>query len=216
MEREFKQFPLSRVALEVGTHSPWVSRILKQLGHEVIVANARRVKLISESSRKNDRLDAEFLARLARADQKLLAPVRHRSEAAQADLTLVRVRVQLVELRTQAVNAARGLVKSFGQRLPKRDAASWKQEHAEHLAPEIRPHIESLLRVAETLTGEIESCDEEMKKISRERYAQETERVQQVPGVGPVTSLSYVLTLEDPHRFKRSGCGVLSGIAAQE
>ena len=209
MEREFKQFPFSRVALEVGTHSPWVSRILKQLGHEVIVANARRVKLISESSRKNDRLDAEFLARLARADQKLLAPVRHRSEAAQADLTLVRVRAQLVELRTQAVNAARGLVKSFGQRLAKRDAASWKQEHAEHLAPEIRPHIESLLRVAETLTGEIESCDEEMKKISRERYAQETERVQQVPGVGPVTALSYVLTLEDPHRFKRSrdvGC----------
>ena len=209
MEREFKRFPLSRVALEVGTHSPWVSRTLKQLGHEVIVANARRVKLISESSRKNDRLDAEFLARLARADQKLLAPVRHRSEAAQADLTLVRVRAQLVELRTQAVNAARGLVKSFGQRLPKRDAASWKQEHAEHLAPEIRPHIESLLRVAETLTGEIESCDEEMKKISRERYAQETERVQQVPGVGPVTALSYVLTLEDPHRFKRSrdvGC----------
>ena len=107
MEREFKQFPLSRVALEVGTHSPWVSRILKQLGHEVIVANARRVKLISESSRKNDRLDAEFLARLARADQKLLAPVRHRSEAAQADLTLVGVRAQLVELRTQRVNAAR-------------------------------------------------------------------------------------------------------------
>jgi transposase len=209
MEREFKKFPHSRVALEVGTHSPWVSRILKQLGHEVIVANARRVKLISESSRKNDRLDAEFLARLARADQKLLAPVRHRSEVAQADLTLVRVRAQLVELRTQAVNAARGLVKSFGQRLPKRDAGSWKQEHAEHLAPGIRPHIERLLRVAERLTGEIDSCDEQMKEISRERYAQETERVQQVPWVGPVTALSYVLTLEDPHRFKRSrdvGC----------
>ena len=84
-----------------------MSRILAQLRHEVIVADARRVKLISESSRKNDRLDAEFLARLARADQKLLAPVRHRSEAAQADLTLVGVRAQLVELRTQRVNAAR-------------------------------------------------------------------------------------------------------------
>ena len=93
--------------------------------------------------------------------------------------------------------------------MPKRDADSWKPEHAEQLAPGIRPHVERLLRVAEALTGEIDSCDEEMKKISRERYAQETERVQQVPGVGPVTALSYVLTLEDPHRFKRSrdvGC----------
>jgi len=105
-------------------------------------------------------------------------------------------------------------VKSFGQRLPKRDAGSWKQEHAEHLPPGIRLHIERLLRVVETLTGEIGSCDEQLKKISRERYAQETERVQQVPGVGSVTALSYVLTLEDPHRFKHSrdvgcylGCG---------
>ena len=102
LELVFRHFPPSVVALEVGTHSPWVSRLLTGLGHQVIVANARRVKLISESSRKNDRLDAELLARLARADEKLLGPVRHRSEAAQADLTLVRVRAQLVELRTQA------------------------------------------------------------------------------------------------------------------
>jgi transposase len=112
LEVVFGKFPPSRVALEVGTHSPWVSRLLQALGHEVIVANARRVKLISESSRKNDRLDAEFLARRARADEKRLAPVRHRSEAAQVDLMVVRVRAQLVELRTQAINAARGLVKS--------------------------------------------------------------------------------------------------------
>jgi transposase len=107
--REFQKFPLSRVALEVGTQSPWVSRILKQLGHEVIVANARQVKPISESSRKNDRLDAEFVARLARADQKLLAPVRHRSEVAQADLTLVRVRAQLMELRTPGGQCGAGI-----------------------------------------------------------------------------------------------------------
>lgn len=211
LELAFRGFPPSVVALEVGTHSPWVSRLLTGLGHRVIVANARRVKLISESSRKNDRLDAEFLARLARADEKLLAPVRHRSETAQADLTLVRVRAQLVELRTQAINAARGLVKSFGQRLPKRDAGSWKPEHADGLAPGIQPHIRRLLRVVRELSQEIDGCEEGMEKMAAERYASETQQLQQVSGVGLVTSLSYVLTLEDPHRFERSrdvGCYV--------
>lgn len=207
----FEKFPGSVVALEVGTHSPWVSRLLEGLGHEVIVANARQVKLISESSRKNDRLDAEFLARLARADRKLLAPVRHRGEGAQADLMGVRVRAQLVELRTQAVNAARGLVKSFGQRLPKCDADSLKRTHAEHLGPAIRGHIERLLGMVEALTAEIASCDRELEQLSRERYGRETAQLQQVGGVGTITSLAYVLTLEDPHRFGRSrdvGCYV--------
>jgi transposase len=161
----FRQFPSSVVALEVGTHSPWISRLLEVLGHDVIVANARQVKLISESSRKNDRLDAEFLARLARADRKLLAPIRHRGEQAQADLMGIRVRAQLVELRTQAINAARGLVKSFGQRLPKCDADNLNREHAQQLEPAIRPHLEKLLRMVEELTLEIGRCDDELKQI---------------------------------------------------
>jgi transposase len=74
--------PRSRVVLEVGTHSPWVSRYLADLGHEVIVANPRRVRLITDSTRKDDRLDAKTLARLARIDPELLSPIRHRSERA--------------------------------------------------------------------------------------------------------------------------------------
>jgi transposase len=211
LEVVFGRFPASVVALEVGTHSPWISRLLEELGHEVIVANARQVKLISQSSRKNDRLDAEFLARLARADRKLLAPVRHRSQETQADLMEVRVRAQLVELRTQAVNAARGLVKSFGQRLPKCDAASLKREHAQHLPEAIRHHIERLLGVVEELTQEIASCDQELAKVSQQRYGAETERLEQVQGVGTITALTYVLTLENPNRFAHSrevGCYV--------
>ena len=209
IEYLFKQLPASLVALEVGTHSPWISRLLKRLGHEVIVANARQVKLISESSRKNDRLDAEFLARLARADPKLLAPIQHRGEAAQVDLLAVRVRAQLVELRTQAVNAARGLVKSFGQRLPKCDADSLSRKHASELTPGIRPKVGRLLRIVEQLSKEIDSCDKELKKISRERYEWETERLQQVKGVGPITALAFVLTIDDATRFEHSrdvGC----------
>jgi transposase len=209
LEVLFRRFAASVVALEVGTHSPWVSRLLRGLGHEAIVANARQVKLISESSRKNDRRDAELLARLARADRKLLAPIEHRSEEAQADLLGIRVRAQLVELRTQAVNAARGLVKSFGERLPKCDAETMRRAHAQDLPESIRGCIETLLGVVEKLTEEIAGCDQQAEKLCRERYGEETRRLQQIQGVGPITALTYVLTLEDAQRFKRSrdvGC----------
>src|SRR5438067_4344640 len=119
MLQVFGAMKRSRIALEVGTHSPWVSRLLSSLGHEAIVANARQVKLISASSRKDDRLDAQTLARLARVDPVLLRPIRHRSEKAQAHLMTIRVRAALVEGRTRLINAARGLVKAWGERLPK-------------------------------------------------------------------------------------------------
>jgi len=110
-----------RIAIEVGGHSPWVSRLLIALGHEVIVANARQVKLISTSSRKNDRLDPRVLARLARMDPELLRPIQHRSEQAQLHLLEIRARSVLMEARTSLVNAARGLVKARGERIPKCD-----------------------------------------------------------------------------------------------
>src|SRR5512146_3139068 len=97
----FAGLPRCRLALEAGTHSPWVSRQLRSLGHEVIVANPRRVRLIAESRSKCDRLDAETLARLARIDPKLLFGIRHRSQSAQADLTTIRARAALVESRTR-------------------------------------------------------------------------------------------------------------------
>jgi hypothetical protein len=114
MEQVFGRLPRSRVALETGAHSPWVSRQLSELGHEVIVAHARNVRLIGESSRKDDRLDARMLARLARLDPRLLSPVQHRSAEAQAQLTVIRARAALVGARTALVNSARGLAKLRG------------------------------------------------------------------------------------------------------
>ena len=209
LERLFQAIPASLVAMEVGTHSPWISRLVEKCGHEVIVANARKVKLISESSRKNDRLDAEFLARLARADRTLLSPIEHRGEAAQADLLLVRVRAELVELRTEAVNSARGLVKPFGERLPACDAATLGRKHAEHLSAKVQGTIKRLLRLVEELSREITECDAEIAQISAERYREETGRLRQVSGVGPITALTFILTIDDASRFGRSrdvGC----------
>ena len=117
MKEGFGSMPRGRIALETGTHSPWVSRFLSELGHEVIVAHARNVRLIGESRKKDDRLDAQTLARLARIDPQLLCPVKHRSAKAQADLTVIRARAGLVRARTALVNTARGLAKSYGERL---------------------------------------------------------------------------------------------------
>src|SRR5882762_5088011 len=113
MKQTFEKMPRSLMALETGTHSPWVSRLLKELGHEVLVAHAQKVELISKSTRKDDRHDARTLARLARIDPELLGPVRHRSAKAQIHLTVIRARAALVSTRTALVNAARGLVKSY-------------------------------------------------------------------------------------------------------
>src|SRR6266446_2728032 len=119
MKQTFSKIPQSRMALETGTHSPWVSRLLTELGHKVIVAPAQKVQLSTKSNRKDDRRDARTLARLARIDPELLGPVRHRSVQAQIHLTVIRARAELVSARTALVNAARGLVKSYGERLPK-------------------------------------------------------------------------------------------------
>src|SRR5258708_26189944 len=119
MKQTFSRIPHSRIALETGTHSPWVSRLLTELGNQVIVAHPQKVQLITKSNRKDDRHDARTLARLARIDPQLLGPVRHRSVQAQLHLTVIRARAELVSARTALVNAARGLVKSYGERLPK-------------------------------------------------------------------------------------------------
>ena len=199
-----------RIALEVGTHSPWVSRLLKSLGHEVIVANARQVKLISQSTRKDDQLDARTLARLARIDPELLRPIRHRSEQAQLDLTQIRVRAALVEARTSLVNAARGLAKALGERLPKCDTDNLDVERMAALPAAVQAVLQPVLEEVASLTEKIHACDERIEQIARTQYP-ETELLRQVSGVGTLIALTFVLTVEDAARFPKSrevGCYV--------
>ena len=156
MRQAFGRIGPCRIALEVGTHSPWVSRLLGELGHEVIVANARRVRLITESSRKDDRMDAQLLARLARVDPGLLSPIRHRGERAQQHLARIKARAALVEGRTALVNTARGLTKSTGERLPSGDADHMGVPKLEGLPAELQATLRPLLEVVETLTKKIQ------------------------------------------------------------
>jgi transposase len=208
IEEVFGGMPRSRIALETGTHSPWVSRLLSELGHEVIVAHARNVRLIGESRRKDDRLDARTLARLARIDPQLLCPVKHRSAKAQAHLTVIRARAGLVRARTALINVARGLTKSYGERLRGCSPRNLNPQKAESLSPELRVALEPLLEEIESLSERIGECNRRIEGIAQEHYP-ETALLKQVKGVGTLVALTYMLTLEDPHRFSKSrdaGC----------
>src|SRR5215472_14069732 len=210
MKQTFAKIPRSRIALETGTHSPWVNRLLAQLRHEVIVAHAQKVDLITKSTRKDDRHDAKTLARLARIDPELLGPVQHRSAKAQIHLTAIRARAELVRARTALMNGARGLTKSFGERLPKCGTQQIGREFGAGLSAELREVLEPLFREIESLNERIKEYDRRIEKIGKEMYP-ETELLKQVKGVGELIALTYVLTIDDPYRFRKSrdaGCFV--------
>jgi transposase len=204
----FATMPHSRVALETGTHSPWISRLLTELGHEVIVANARKVRLIGESRKKDDRLDAQTLARLARIDPALLCPVKHRSAQAQADLTMIRARAGLVRARTSLVNTARSLAKSYGERLRGCNVRNMNPEKAEALSPELQSALQPLLAEIASLSEHITEYNDRIAALAQNSYPQ-VELLKQIKGVGTLIALTFLLTLEDPHRFRKSrdvGC----------
>jgi transposase len=193
----------ARVVLEVGPHSPWISRLIAAGGHEVIVANPRKLRLIYENDQKSDRVDAEYLARVGRMDPKLLAPVVHRGLTAQADLALIRSRTALVEARTALVNHARSTVKAVGGRLPKCSTRSFHRKVEEHVPEELHAALLPVVDAIAGLTAQIEGMEAWLLELSETEYP-ETALLRQVAGVGPITALCYVLTLENPERFATS------------
>ena len=203
LQEVFGAMPHSRIALEIGTHSPWISRLLSELGHEVIVANARKVRLIGESRKKDDRLDAQTLARLARIDPELLYPVKHRSAQAQVDLTMIRARAGLVRARTALVNTARNLAKSYGERLRGCNVRNMNPEKAEGLSPQLQTALEPLLAEIELLGERIAEYNDRIEALAQQSYPQ-VALLKQIKGVGTLIALTFLLTLEDPHRFRKS------------
>ena len=200
VERTLRGFEPSRVVLEVGTHSPWLSRLVAKAGHELIVANPRRVRLIAEHDSKTDEVDAE---RLARVDPELLKPIVHRGESAQRDRILLHARDGLVRSRTQLINSVRGFAKSLGHRMPSCSTEAFPRRARECFGEEVFPGQSAMLEVIERLSEEIAAMDREAERLCKERYP-ETGVMRQVKGVGALTSLAFVLTVEDPGRFPKS------------
>lgn len=191
-----------RVVLEAGTHSPWVSRQLKELGHEAVVANPGELYGKRRRKKRNDRTDAEFLARHGRADLRLLSPICHRGPRAQEHLAILRARDQLVRSRTKLINHVRGAVKAVGARIVKCSAPVFARRAARQIPDELRPALEPLLEVIAHLTQRIDAMDKQIETVAQE-YP-EAVRLQQPKGVGALTAVAFVLLIEDPKRFKRS------------
>jgi transposase len=199
----FEALTSARVVVEVGTHSAWVREVICRYGHEVLVANARLMEGSKRRKRKNDRIDANKLARLGRVDPQSLHPIQHRSAEVRQDLVMLRARDALVAARTELINATRGLVKSMGTRLPKCSSPSFAQKVEEAVPAELRDALLPLVRMTAALSDGISGYDEKIEKLASEKYGH-TALLRQVKGVGPITALAYVLTLENPGRFVTS------------
>jgi transposase len=201
-QRYFSQGSPCLVIVEIGTHTPWVRRLLESLGHQVIAANASKVPLIASSNRKTDKQDARWLAQLGRVDPELLSPVYTRRPEAQQALAVVRARDGLVKVRTLLINQVRGMVKSFGSRLPSCSSESFARGVSEALPQSLKASLEPLLAVIADLSERIRGFERDL-----EAWAQRfpvTQRLRQIKGVGVLTALVFVLTLDDPHRFAHS------------
>lgn len=205
LDKLAQNYPASMVALEVGTHSPWISRHLQEAGMEVIVANARKVRAIHQNQRKCDRADAAMLARLARVDPELLHPVQHGSEAVQRELVSLKLRANLVRQRTSIITGIRGCLKSIGHRIPGCSAACFPRKAREAMSGDqaALASIEPALQALDSMNLQIAEYDARIREAATLRHPQALV-FQQLEGLGPITSLAFTLIVEDPWRFEKT------------
>lgn len=199
----FERWKGCRLVIEAGGHSPWISRLGTACGMEVVVANPRRVELISKSDRKTNRTDAQFLTELGRTNPQLLAPIQHRSAEAQADLGVLRARDELVRARTSMINHVRGVLKSNGYRAATCSADSFGKKASTAIPLELQVALQPIVATVASLTNTIHELDGQIERLCAERYPI-TRALRQIGGVGPVVALTFVLTLDDPKRFRRA------------
>lgn len=200
-----ERYPGALMVMEAGTHSPWVSRYLEGLGHEVIVANPRKLRAIYESDNKTDARDAEMLARLGRFDRKLLYSVGHVSEGNQRSLSVLRSRDVLVQSRTKLINHVRGTLKSLGVMLPKQIGAdAFAVKVMELLDEADKVLLGPILKGIQSISDQVKELDKQIEKLTKEVYPEAKRIQEEVPGVGPLTSLAFVLIIERPERFKKA------------
>jgi transposase len=199
-----QKFRGHRIVLECGAQSSWISHHLKDTGcgMEVVVANARKVQLISQDTRKCDAHDAEHLARLGRADTSLLSPITHRGLDAQRHLSLVRMRDCIVRQRVALVNNARGLLKCVGEAVPGADPSNFARKCRDQLAADVLETVAPLLAVLDCCAEQIRLLERRIDKLIAKQYP-EAARLMEINGVGPLTALTFVLTVDDAHRFAR-------------
>jgi transposase len=191
-----------QVILEVGPHSRWMQKRLSALGHSVRVVDARKIQLISRSQHKTDRRDARTLAQLGAGVPEVLGDIRHRTDQAQADLTVLHTRDHLVRMRTATIQRVRGVLKSSGIKVPSKDTRAFHR-HVVHLVPPaLQDGLMPLFEELASLHDRIRALDKKILAIAT-RYPM-VPRLTAIVGVGTLTGLAYVLCLDDSRRFKKS------------
>ena len=188
------------IVMEAGCHSPWISRYLEGMGCEVVVSNPRKIRAIYQHKRKSDRRDALMLARIARMDHTLLYPVRHGSEQAQQDLLRIKLRDSLVRARVGVINSLRFTLKSLGYTIANPSTERFHKVIEGQLPESLSTVIAPSVRVLEELSLRFKLLDREIIAMARSEYP-ETAWLEQIPGVGPITALYFVL--ESRPRFER-------------
>ena len=198
LRKHFAELKPSHIAIEIGTHACWVADLLRELGHTVVVANAREVKAVSQSLRKNDRNDARLLADLLLSNARLLRPVSLRSPQSRNDLAQINARAVLVEARTKLINSVRGMVKARGDRIAKKASSGF---HKLELPAALQPALKPVMKAVEHINAQIKVLDDQIAELC-ERYPV-TNVLRQVAGVGQLTAAAFVLKVENPARFLR-------------
>jgi transposase len=202
--------PSALVALETGTHSRWMAKVARECGHQVIVANARELRLIYGGTNKHDRMDAKKLARMARVDPEVLKPIQHRGDREHSDLALIAARELLVSMRTDAINMVRGMVKSAGGRVSSCASESFTHWASEVLPEDLKNALAPILEQIDQLSERIGEYDERIEHLANTQYPQ-ARLLTQIAGVGTLTAMTFLLSIGDPWRFQKSrdvGCYV--------
>lgn len=202
LRKFFSGYKKATVAIEAGTHSPWISRLLKEIGCNVYVGNPRKLRIIWDSYDKSDQRDARILAMVCRVEPRLLWPIEHRDRQAYADLGTIKARDALIKNRVQLITHIRSVTKTCGCRIPKCSTGSFSKRAPDYIPSELKVCLDPLILTVDHLTKQIKDLNRQIKKLCQ-KYP-ETDKLLQVSGVGPVTALAFVLTIEDPHRFTKS------------
>ena len=206
LRRLSKKYPKALMVMEVGSHSPWISRFLSNLRHRVLVANPRKVRAIYQNTRKSDERDANMLARIARVDESLLFPIEHGTEEAQRDLLQIKLRDNIVRQRVDVISAVRFTLKSMGIKLKSPNTnyfARYAREALRDDHPEVAKLVEPSLIVIDAMTAQIKHLDKELEELAETNYPI-TRKLREIKGVGVITALVFVLTIGDPARFEKA------------
>jgi transposase len=203
LKLKFGVMPPALIGMECGTHSRWVSALLREWGHEVVVGNTRKLRMIFADENKSDSVDAETLARVVRLDRSLMREIHHRGAPSQRAMAVLKARYLLVKQRTQIVTHIRQTVKAFGYQLASGDAEYFWKKAPEQMPEELRPAMAPLFIVLERLHDQIRAYDKQLERLARDAFPV-TEHLRQVTGVGPITAMAFVLVIDDPHRFSAS------------